>query len=270
MVEALESDDDQALLALTGQEAKPSENELAKLAINYETETDEGHTLGKGEWRVWHDNRFLYAPEVKIRIFIRSFMWSLFDADEGKPVCNSVQKSTLEGDFIDTLGGDRCGRLKKEEIEKLSDDDPRLVTSKAVQCNQVVYGVLSGKLKEADGTEVQLDNLPIVSYFKKSGYMPMNNFIRGLHDRKKIVPRVEVNLKTSKAKKGSVTFFVPVPTEGKSLTALSDEDKKLIRMFKDTIDAANANVLKKYNEALRGSVSEEDSDLSKDFDAITT
>ena len=35
-------------------------------------------------------------------------------------------------------------------------------------------------------------------------------------------------------------------------------------------DAANANVLKKYNEALRGSVSEEDSDLSKDFDAITT
>jgi hypothetical protein len=86
MVEALESDDDQALLALTGQEAKPSENELAKLAINYETETDEGHTLRKGEWRVWHDNRFLYAPEVKIRIFIRSFMWSLFDADEGKPV----------------------------------------------------------------------------------------------------------------------------------------------------------------------------------------
>jgi hypothetical protein len=53
------------------------------------------------------------------------------------------------------------------------------------------------------------------------------------------------------------------------LTSLSDEDKNLIRMFKDTIDAANANVMKQYNEALKGNVSEEDSDLSKDFDAVT-
>tara|TARA_E500000318_G_scaffold100725_1_gene103620 strand:+ start:249 stop:1061 length:813 start_codon:yes stop_codon:yes gene_type:complete len=270
MVEALENDDDQALLALTGQEAKPADNELAKLAINYETETDDGHTLRKGDYRVWHENRFLYAPEVKIRIFIRSFMWSLFDAEEGKPICNSVQKLSLDGVFNDTLGGNRCGRLVKEEAAKLTDDDPRLVTSKAVQCNQVIYGVLSGKMKEADGTQVQLDNLPIISYFKKSGYMPMNNFIRGLADRKKIIPRVEVNLKTSKAKKGSVTFFVPVPTEGKSLTSLSDEDKILIRMFKDTIDASNVNVMQKHNEVLRGNVSDEDSDLSKDFDAAIT
>lgn len=269
MVEALENDDDQALLALTGQEAQSSTPELSKLAINYETETDSGQTLRKGDWRVWHNNGFLYAPDVKIRIFIRQFMWSLFDADVGKPICNSIQRLQLDGGFQDTLGGNKCGRLAKEEASTLAEDDPRLVTSKAVTCNQVIYGVLSGKMKDADGNEVQLDNLPIVSYFKKSGFMPMNNFIRGLAERKKIVPRVEVALKTSKMKKGSVTFFVPVPTEGKSLTALSDEDKKLIRMFKDTIDASNVNVMKKHNEALKGSVSEEDSDLSKDFDVIT-
>ena len=88
--------------------------------------------------------------------------------------------------------------------------------------------------------------------------------------RKHISFGIWIDLKTSKMKKGSVTFFVPVPTEGKSLTSLSDEDKTLIRMFKDTIDAANANVIKQYNEALKGDVSEEDSDLSKDFDAVAS
>jgi hypothetical protein len=40
-------------------------------------------------------------------------------------------------------------------------------------------------------------------------------------------------------------------------------------MFKDSIDAANASVIRLHNEALKGNVSDEDSDLSKDFDAAT-
>ena len=270
MVVALENDDDQALMQLTGQDDGQVKSELSKLAINYETETDTGQTLKKGDWRVWCDGRYLYAPEVKLRVFMRSFMWSLFDADEGKPICNYVQKASLSGDFADTIGGNKCGRLAKEEAETLPEDDPRLITSKAVTCNQVIYGVLSGKMKDADGNDVELDNLPIVSYFKKSGFMPVNNFINGLNKQKKIMQRIWIDLKTSKMKKGSVTFFVPVPTEGKSLTSLSDEDKTLIRMFKDTIDAANTNVMKQYSEALKGDVSDEDSDLSKDFDASTS
>ena len=269
MVTAVENDDDKALMALTGQDDGQPRDELSKLAINYETETDSGQSLKKGDWRVWHEGRYLYAPEVKLRVFMRSFMWSLFDADEGKPICNSVQKASLSGDFADTIGGNRCGRLMKEEAETLADDDPRLITSKAVTCNQVIYGVVSGKMKDADGNEVELDNLPIISYFKKSGFMPINNFINGLNKQKKIMQRIWIDLKTSKMKKGSVTFFVPVPTEGKSLTSLSDEDKNLIRMFKDSIDAANANVIRQHNEALKGDVSQEDSDLSKDFDAAT-
>ena len=138
-----------------------------------------------------------------------------------------------------------------------------------VRAIKVVDGVVSGKMKDGDGNEVELDNLPIISYFKKSGIMPINNFINGLNKQKKIMQRIWIDLKTSKMKKGSVTFFVPVPTEGKSLTSLSDEDKNLIRMFKDSIDAANANVIRQHNEALKGNVSQEDSDLSKDFDAVT-
>ena len=266
MVAAIDSDDDALLMTLTGQDVDTAKNELSKLAINYETETDEGKTLRKGDWRVYHNGSYLYAPSVKFRVFWRTFMWSLWDADEGQPVSNSVQKPTLAGDFPDTAGGNKCGRLDKTDAEALAEDDPRLLTSKAVTCNQVLYGVVSAKMKDADGNEVQVDELPVVSYFKKSGFMPINNFINGLTKQKKIMQKVLINLATSKMKKGSVTFFVPSPTEDKKITALSESDKELVKMFKDTISATNVNVMKQYNEVLKTTVSD-DADLAKDFDA---
>ena len=66
-------------------------------------------------------------------------------------------------------------------------------------------------------------------------------------------------------KKGSVTFFVPVPTEGSPVKTLSDTDKELVKSFKDTISATNANVMKQHKEALKATVSG-DADLAKDFD----
>ena len=47
----------------------------------------------------------------------------------------------------------------KEEIETLRDDDPRLITSKAVACNQVLYGVVTGKMKDADGNDIANDTI---------------------------------------------------------------------------------------------------------------
>ena len=265
MVAAIESDDDALLMTLTGQDDGAPKSDLSKLSINYETETDDGKTLKKGDWRVWYEGRFVYAPEVALRVFWRTFAWSLWDAEEGQPVSSSVQKPTLKGDFPDSVGGNKCGRLAKEEVETLSEDDPRLITSKAVACNQVLYGVVTGKMKDADGNEVQVDELPVIGYFKKSGFMPMNNFINGLTRQKKIMQKIWINLKTNKMKKGSVTFFVPVPTEGSPVKLLSDTDKELVKSFKDAISATNAKVMKQYKEALKATVSG-DADLAKDFD----
>ena len=265
MVAAIENDDDALLMTITGQDDGVPRTDLSKLAINYETETDDGKTLKKGDWRVWYDGRFVYAPEVSLRVFWRTFAWSLWDAEEGQPVSSSVQKPTLAGDFPDSAGGNKCGRLAKEEIGSLSDDDPRLITSKAVACNQVLYGVVTGKMKDADGNEVLVDELPVIGYFKKSGFMPMNNFITGLTRQKKIMQKICINLKTAKMKKGSVTFFVPVPTEGSSITTLSESDKELVKHFKDAISATNVKVMKQHREALKATVSG-DADLAKDLD----
>ena len=41
---------------------------------------------------------------------------------------SSIQKTVMSGDFPDSAGGNKCGRLAKDEVESLPDDDPRVIT----------------------------------------------------------------------------------------------------------------------------------------------
>ena len=154
-------------------------------------------------------------------------------------------------------------------MESLPDDDPRVITSKAVNCNQLLYCVVSGTFKDADGEEVILDEVPAMSYFKRSGFMPVNNFINNITSgsSKRIMQKVQINMKTSRLKKGSVTFYVPVLTEHKYLAEITENDKSLMSMFADTIKATNAGIMNQHREAVKLQSSDEDTDLSKDFDA---
>lgn len=269
LVSAFSEGNEEKLMALTGQDDGAIKNMLPKLAINYDTDTEDGKSLKKGTWRIQHQGRFVYADSVVIRPFMRTFFWSLWDSEEGKPVSSSIQKTVMGGNFPDSVGGNKCGRLPKDEVEALADDDPRVITSKAVNCNQLIYCVVTGTFKDAEGEEVFLDEEPAMSYFKRSGFMPVNNFINNITSgtTKRIMQKVEITLKTSRLKKGSVTFFVPVLTEHKYLDGITENDKSLMSMFADTIKATNAGVMNQYREAVKLQSSEEDTDLSKDFDA---
>jgi len=269
LVSAFSEGNEEKLMALTGQDDGATKNMLPKLAINYDTDTEDGKSLKKGTWRIQHNGRFVYSDNVIIRPFMRTFFWSLWDSEEGRSVSASIQKTVMSGDFPDSVGGNKCGRLSKDEVEALADDDPRVITSKAVNCNQLLYCVVSGTFKDADGEEVILDEEPAMSYFKRSGFMPVNNFINNITSgsSKRIMQKVQINLKTSRLKKGSVTFFVPVLTEHKYLDEITENDKSLMSMFADTIKATNAGIMNQHREAVKLQSSSEDTDLSKDFDA---
>ena len=269
LVSAFSEENEEKLMALTGQSDGATKNLLPKLAINYDTDTEDGKSLKKGTWRIQHEGRFVYSDTAIIRPFMRTFFWSLWDSEQGRSVSSSIQKTVMSGDFPDSVGGNKCGRLPKDKVEALADDDPRVITSKAVNCNQLLYCVVSGKFKDADGEEVTLDEEPAMSYFKRSGFMPVNNFINNITSgtTKRIMQKVEINLKTSRLKKGSVTFFVPVLTEHQYLDGITENDKSLMSMFADTIKATNAGIMNQYREAVKLQSSSEDTDLSKDFDA---
>ena len=75
--------------------------------------------------------------------------------------------------------------------------------------------------------------------------------------------RQVMNLATSKAKKGSVTYWIPVPTLHGEVP-ITEADKQLMGMFADTVSAHNNNVMAQNREAskLAGGG---DFDLADDF-----
>lgn len=269
LVAALQNDNTDELKKLTGQgEGGGDRVGLPRLGINYDQETEDGNPLTRGHWKIMVDGEFLYAPEVKIQSLMRMFEYSMWDAEanEGRGgfSCKSVQKPSFGGTFPDTEGGNKCGRLTREEEEKLSDQDPAYLKSRAVICNQVIYGTISGTFKDGAGNEVKIDKKPMIAYFKKSGFKPIADFINGLGRQDKVMAHCEITLRTHKNKKGSVTYWTPVPTLSGSV-GLSEDDKHLVVKFDQTIRAHNDSVLREFKEAQKLLLSEDDSDLASDF-----
>ena len=266
LVSAFSDDDTATFMELTGQAKSTSNVGLPRLNINYDTETDDGVALTRGSWKMFLDGEFLYAKEVFIRPILRTFEWSVYDMEQGTFTCKSVQKPTLSGEFPDTSAGNKCGRLSAKEEELLSDDDPLKVKSRSAVCNQVIYGQVSGAFTKADGTKVDVKDKPFVSYFKRSGFKPIRDFIDSLTRQKKIMQKVMIKLTTSRVKSGSVTYYVPVPTLH-SEVQVSDSDKSLMKDFSETVKAHNENVLIQHREAQKLISPSEEQDLSADFDA---
>ena len=266
LVSAFSDDDTATFMELTGQAKSTANVGLPRLNINYDTETDDGVALTRGSWKMFLDGEFLYAKEVFIRPILRTFEWSVYDMEQGTFTCKSVQKPTLSGEFPDTLAGNKCGRLSAKEEELLSDDDPLKVKSRSAVCNQVIYGQVSGAFTKADGTKVDVKDKPFVSYFKRSGFKPIRDFIDSLTRQKKIMQKVMIKLTTSRVKSGSVTYYIPVPTLH-SEVQVSDSDKSLMKDFSETVKAHNENVLIQHREAQKLISPSEEQDLSADFDA---
>ena len=267
IVGSFSNDDIESLMNLTGQSTVSKSNQgLSRLNINYDVETEDGQTLTRGDWKMMYEGEMVYAKSVLIRPILRTYEWSVFDPELGNFKCKSVQKPTMSGDFPDTEGGNKCGRLSPQEEEKLSDDDPVKLQSRTAVCNQVLYCVISGNFVKGNKEAVKIESHPVVAYFKKSGFVPMKNFIESLTKQKKIMQKCWINMATAKQKKGSVTYWTPVPTL-KSETDITDQDKELMKKFAETVKAANQSVLEQSRDASKLQIVDADDSLANDFNA---
>tara|TARA_Y100001938_G_scaffold147884_1_gene230152 strand:- start:4599 stop:5474 length:876 start_codon:yes stop_codon:yes gene_type:complete len=269
IVAAMSSDNVEEMMKLTGQGGAVTEKVgLPRLNINYDQETDDGHNLTRGDWKMFLDGQFIYAKEVKLRALLRTYEYSVWDseANEGKGgfSCKSVQKTSFGGEFPDTQGGNKCGRLSRDEEEALDKDDVRYLNSRAVVCNQVIYGRISGSFHTPDGTPVEVVDEPVIAYFKRSGFRPIADFIQSLTKQNKLMAQTNILLRTSRQKKGSVTFWTPLPTFD-STVAITDDDKELLGTFAETVKAHNENVMNEYREASKLMSDDSDIDLAADF-----
>ena len=265
IMDVVKSSDREALMALMGQgssEDKPKTG-LTRLNINYDTDDDEGNTLKKGTWKIFHEGEYVYTDSVTFRPMARYYEWSVYDAEEQKISCRSTQEPSLEHQFPDTLGGNKCGRLTKSEETELGDEHPKTLASRLATCNQVFYAVISMKGKTASGKNVEVKDLPVVSYFKRSGFRPAREAIEKIAKGTAIFEQV-FELTTKRHKMGSVTYFTPIFTPTKTVK-MTEDDFQLSGMFLQTIAASNHRILEEHKEARKQIASTTEVDLAADF-----
>ncbi len=258
------TDDNAALLAALGQDgvSESKQSGPTTLRINYDADTDDGETLKRGTWKIYDGSSMVYADEVFINPMLRTYEWSIYDQEEGAFTCRSVQRKKIQDAFPDNSGGMKCGRLSKKEEEELAQDDPRLLLSKSVSCNVILYGsvdIPSGKY--ADGSDAVIENMPFVGYFKRSGFRPINDFIQQKLGNRIPLPTSLVEIKTKRMANGGVTYWIPQPSLVKEVP-LTPERKALCQKFFDTVAASNAKLYSEHKEARKQIMPDEDIDLA--------
>ena len=130
---------DAELMRLTGQTdgGGPSGSVLSRLSINYDTEDENENPLPRGHFVLKLDGENVYAKDVKFRAFIRLYAYSYWD-NSSQEFTSSVQMPSLGDQFADSSGTYKCGKLSREQIEALADNDPQKVIQSSIKCNQVL------------------------------------------------------------------------------------------------------------------------------------
>ena len=256
---------DMELMKLTGQTDSGGQGSvLGRLSINYQTEDENDKPLPRGHFVLPVDGDNVYAKEVTFRPFIRLYAYSYWDNSE-EEFTSSVQMPSLGDQFADSKGTYKCGKLSREEIERLPDNDPQRVIQSSIKCNQVLYGVATMVGKKSDEQEIKVKEVPCAFYAKGVNYIPFSTMLSGLVKQKKPMIRTNLMLSTKKQKSGGNTYF-SVGIKTGSTVELSDTDKELLKEFMVAVKSVNESGMEKHRSAVKSKTKDGDHSLAIELD----
>ena len=237
-----------------------------RLAIEQQNENTNGDVLPKGSYRFKVSGKSVYTKDVEVRFFVRYYGYDFYNNENPEESVRTVLQPSLSDDFPDTAGGDRCGKLSKDEVAALPANSIEHARQKNLKATQVVYGLgAKGKGETVHGDELNLAGTPFVWSARGSAFMPVANFIREIPGNK-IMFSQRAKLATKRNVNGSVIYYTPVFEKPQTIK-VSEEDITMLNEFMEDIKGWNDRVLKDYNEKKENVLLKEDLDVAKDLES---
>lgn len=237
-----------------GMESQSSGDSFARLSINHSPEDDAGNTLPRGHFALYNPNtkEKVFGKDVTLRVFVRRFMYSLWDNEQGAYSVRSTQQAKLNDVFPDNEGGYKCGKLTRKEIEELGADSPEAAASAMVKCNQVLYGLVSiADGKTATGEDAPVTDVPVVFYAKGASFTPISQFFKDVDSKNLLTWNVVAKMKSVRHKNGATIYYSSDMSISDTVD-FSKEDKELLKSFADSINSYNLRVSGEHTEAKGG------------------
>ena len=243
--------DEQIMQAIGQDDGSNLGSNIPRLAINRTPEDDDGNQLPVGHFYTYDSNigQNVFGKPVTLRPFISAMQYMHYDAEKGEYINRSIIFKSWKEEAIDILGGTRCGKIPFKERSTLTPEE--LERQRTIRCYKLVYGLLSFKDgKTAQGNAHSVENLPVLYRVTGTAFSPVSAALDQLKKRKKLMFNCTFSLDTKRQKKGGNVFYIPeIGVNADTNLQLSDTDMETLKVFQESIDSENTEVVESYNSA---------------------
>ena len=243
--------DEQIMQAIGQDDGSSTGTNIPRLAINRSPEDDDGNQLPVGHFYTYDSNvgQNVFGKPVTLRPFISAMQYMHYDADKGEYVNRSIIFKSWREEAIDILGGTKCGKIPFKERSSLTPE--QLERQRTIRCYKLVYGLLSfTKGKTSQGHDHNIENIPVLYRVTGTAFSPVTSALDLLKKRKKLMFNCTFSLDTKRQKKGGNVFYVPeISVNADANLQLSDTDMETLKVFQESIDVENKEVIDLYNNA---------------------
>ena len=243
--------DEQIMQAIGQDDGSNMGNNIPRLAINRTPEDDDGNQLPVGHYYTYDSKvgQNVFGKPATLRPFVSAMQYMHYDAEKGEYINRSIIFKSWKEEAIDILGGTKCGKIPFKERSSLTPE--QLEQQRTIRCYKLVYGLLSFKDgKTAQGEPHVVENLPVLYRVTGTAFSPVTSALDQLKKRKKLMFNCTFSLETKRQKKGGNVFYVPeIGVNADANLQLSDADMETLKVFQESIDTENAEVVDAYNTA---------------------
>ncbi len=242
---------EQIMQAIGQDDGSSTGSNIPRLAINRSPEDDDGNQLPVGHFYTYDSNvgQNVFGKPVTLRPFISAMQYMHYDADKGEYVNRSIIFKSWREEAIDILGGTKCGKIPFKERSNLTPE--QLEQQRTIRCYKLVYGLLSfDKGKTSQGQDHSIENIPVLYRVTGTAFSPVTAALDLLKKRKKLMFNCTFSLDTKRQKKGGNVFYVSeISVNADANLQLSDTDMETLKVFQESIDVENKEVIDLYNTA---------------------
>jgi len=233
---------------------------IPRLAINRSPEDDDGNQLPVGHFYTYDSStgQNVYSKPVTLRPFISAMQYMHYDAVKSEYVNRSIIFKSWREEAIDILGGTKCGKIPFKERSSLTPE--QLEEQRTIRCYKLVYGLLSfDKGVNSKGETVSIKDLPVLYRVTGTAFSPVSSALDLLNKRKKLMFNCTLSLNTKRQKKGGNVYYTPdIVVNSDANLQLSDDNMETIKLFQESIEIENKEVIDLYNSAKSKSTNSSD------------
>lgn len=240
------------VLKATGQQSFDRSDSLARLKINTDATDDDENTLIPGSFELSpSDARKAYSKTASLRIFLRGFQYSRYNAkDEKSSVRSKIIKQWSEEAF-DTSGGFKCGKVPRKEKDTLT--PAQQLDQKDIVTHMYLFGTVTlPDAANAKGEAVEVVDQPCLMKVRGTNFFAISEYIDLLTAKKRDMIRTAINMTLKREKNGSVIYYVVQPSADFTAPFIwrGDVDLNLFHDFETYVSSVNAAVYEDFTKAL--------------------